>query len=450
MDTSGRRATHFRISWALVLAITLFGFQATRPSSVQATWSATLSVWFAINDFVGDGLGRVTSDDGNIDCSFDGDVKSGACTHTYSQIADFVSQFTVKLTIDPAASSYACYEGSTGCGGRDETLLRDVTFNRGGDVNKTVEPSFTWGKVLVYGLIYGNGSVNTGGGDHCDPFLVTICRMYRYGSSVTWTAVPGAGSNFSYWEGAPCDAAPLTASCTFTVTQTTNFTLQFGLWRLIVKSNGKGTTCVVGLDMCVAADASKSVWLEAGRTIGVTATPASGQRFDRWNNTKCAGQDTSCAFSLTGNVTVTAFYEPIPAPTRTPTPTAKPTPKPTPKPTVKPTAKPTAKPSAAPSAAPAPSQEPSPEPSVPPEPLASPEPLESPPPVAVVTAAPVASTGTPPATEAPAPAASTEDDELPIVGVLALGLGVGLGVGILLALAFVLGRRSRTRTSTSE
>ena len=451
MDASGRRATHFRAIWAIGLAFALFGFQATRPEPVRAEWAATLDVSFLWNDNVGDGSGRVTSDDGYIDCSWNGDFTSGDCREVYTGIADFIESISVTLYIDPNVSSFACANDATNCGSRDQTLTRTVTFLRGGDDDKTATVSFTLSWVNVYGLIYGNGSVDTGGGQACDPILVTICRSYIYGRTVTWTAIPGTGSNFSYWVGAPCDAKPLTAACTFTVTGTTHFTLQFGLWRVTVRSDGKGTTCVVGhADVCSGADASRQQWFQAGQTIGVTASPAAGWRFDHWNNGKCAGQDATCVFTLNSNSTATAFYVPIPKATPTPTP------KPTPKPTAKPTAKPTPKPSAGSTVAPAPSLEPTPaasvapEPSVGPEPISSPEPPESPPPVAVATTSPGAVATSPEASPAPAPAASTGEDELPVLGLLVAGLGIGLGLGALLAVSFMLGRRGRSRASGGE
>jgi hypothetical protein len=428
MNGSGRPSAARAIS-ALGLAIAVFALQAARPQPVSANWAASLNVSFTVTDFIGDGSGRVTSDDGGIDCSYNGDVQSGDCAESYTQIADFVSQITVTLTIDPAVNAYACKEAATDCGLRDQTLTREVTFLRGGDDDKIVRPSFTRSRVNFLWRTFGSGSVDTGGGQVCNEVADYSCRSYFYNASVTWTAVPGPGSNFSYWSGGACDDDPLSATCTFVATEGFFTDAVFGQWNLTVKSNGSGTTCVVGdADLCAGANGSKSKWLVAGQQMAVTASPAAGRRFDRWSSGTCAGQDASCVFTLTGNVTITAFYVAI---TTTPQPTVKPTPKPTAKPSVAPTSTTTAAP------------QPSPEASTSPEPAPTTTPLETPTPAGTAEA-PGSLLPSPAPTAAPAPAVHT-DEGPPMVVIVIVSIGIGLGLGLLLAVAFLLGRRGRSK-----
>ena len=63
---------------------------------------------------------------------------------------------------------------------------------------------------------------------------MTCSATWTTGSTVTLTATPGANSTFGGWTGVACNGGNASATCTFTLTGTTNITATFTLNNLTV------------------------------------------------------------------------------------------------------------------------------------------------------------------------------------------------------------------------
>lgn len=155
----------------------------------------------------------------------------------------------------------------------------------------------------------GTGTV-TGAGIACG----TDCTEAAGGSQVTLTATAAAGSSFSGWSGATCTGTgpcPVTVNASRTVTAT--FTLNpaaAAVSRTLTASvTGAGTVTGGGLTCGTACSASHP----AGTTVTLTAAPAAGQRFVGWTGACATASGASCTLTLTGDASVGAVFEPIPA-----------------------------------------------------------------------------------------------------------------------------------------
>lgn len=346
------RTSAFRVAAATIaaLAITLSS-QLAAPPAAHAAWTRTLTIDFYRDVNFGDGRGRVTSDDGAIDCSYDGGSRSGDCSEQYI-LPDFLTTYLVKLTLNPGIGSSACVSGQFGCAAEGVTLTVDVAFARasGGDV--TQNPSFTRALRKIVGNVEGPGSIRIDAGAACTPPAnYEFCALRKYGDLVTISAVPDAGKVFSYMHGVPCPQSA--QACEFQLTEDMNVFALFGRVELTFETSGSGELCPpTSGTQCLLGGYSQ--WVLLGNEYLVEAKPASGWHFDHWNG-PCAGQDRTCEFTVEATVTVIATFKRNATPAPTAKPTAKPTPKPTPKPTAAP-ATPRPSPTEAPGESPAPAE----------------------------------------------------------------------------------------------
>jgi hypothetical protein len=98
---------------------------------------------------------------------------------------------------------------------------------------------------------------------------------------------------------------------------------------LTVSTTGSGSGNVsapaVGIDCPPSCSNS---FVTYGTAVALSATAAAGSRFDGWGGA-CTGNVGECTFTITGNASVQADFEPIPAVTPSPRPTETPSPAPT-------------------------------------------------------------------------------------------------------------------------
>ena len=137
---------------------------------------------------------------------------------------------------------------------------------------------------------------------------------YKVGTAVTLSATAEAGSNFVGWTGSGVQCA--TASgCTVTVETSQSVTATFSApqsakYNLNLAVTGQGTvTSDVGGVNC-AADCSAA--FDAGASVTLSASPASGYAFAGWSGSglSCPGTG-SCVVAMGSDRSVTAIFSAI-------------------------------------------------------------------------------------------------------------------------------------------
>ncbi|HET7182147.1 MAG TPA: hypothetical protein VFI15_07955, partial [Candidatus Limnocylindrales bacterium] len=327
---------------AFALAALLASAAGLGPGGVQpvaAAWTASINVY--VND--GDGVGRVTSEDGGIDCAFGDGRATGDCSESYTY-ADFVGNVSVSIRYIPATGSYVCDPAHTGCVTSGSDVGFNVDFARGSSNDAVLAPSF---RLKTYEVLYesqGPGTISSNGTPCTPPSGIDHCASFKHGSTVSLVATPDAGYPFNGWSSEPCWDKGTT--CTFTITAPLGDYLVAGFGQVLVmmRSSGGGQVCATWTSYCDSPGFGVEVLKYTPLTI--VAKPNAGWTFASWSGAPCLGQPATCTFTLLDPVDVTATFRQLA--------TSAPTPKPTPKPTqaTAPTARPTAAPSGAPRATP--------------------------------------------------------------------------------------------------
>ena len=232
----------------------------------------------------GNGGGSIESTPAGIDCG-------GDCTETY----DYGTQVT--LTANPTTGSTFTGWSGGGCGG---TGACTTTITGATDVTAT----FTLDKhtLTVSRDGAGTGKVeSTPAGIDCGG---DCSEVYDYGSQVTLTAAPAAGSTFGGWSGGGCSG---TGNCVTTITDITNVTASFALEKhtLTVTANGPGkvTSSPSGIDC--GDDCTEDI--DHGTVVTLTAAPTAGGTFTGWSGADCSGTGT-CTVTMTTARMVTATF----------------------------------------------------------------------------------------------------------------------------------------------
>jgi hypothetical protein len=169
----------------------------------------------------GNGSGRVTSSPAGMDCVYSTGDRSGICTYVFTSSS--LEPVDVVLTYTPSAGNLVSRGGSTQPGPASTTI-------RIADLGQTYSAPVDWTFVLTTHLVTvttsgaGTGRVVSGPlGIDCG----SICsQSFDYGTPMSLTATPAAGSAFSAWTGA-CAGQP--ATCTFVLTQQTTAEAVFDL-----------------------------------------------------------------------------------------------------------------------------------------------------------------------------------------------------------------------------
>ena len=240
------------------------------------------------------GTGTVTSTPAGINCG-------STCSQSYA------AGTAVVLTAAPGRSwvfggwSGACTGTSTTC----TVTVNDTT---------TVTASAFWAigaaPPIAYGLhtvVTGNGSVTSApAGISCGSACSTA---FNANTSVTLSAVAGAGSVFAGWSGA-CSGT--SATCTVTMADARTVGASFvasAQYTLSVTSGAGGivTTVPGAIDCgtrCIAGFA-------AGTAVNLVARPNPGYRFAGWSGA-CSGTST-CDLTMNANSAVQASFAPVAA-----------------------------------------------------------------------------------------------------------------------------------------
>jgi beta-glucosidase len=182
---------------------------------------------------------------------------------------------------------------------------RDIRLT--GTVQVDTSSTTVWPVTVTRGGT-GTGTVSsTPSGVACG---ATCERTFASGTVVTLSAVADAGSAFTGWSGACAGTA---ATCTVTVSAATAVTATFSgatvSYTLGVTRSGTGSgrvTSPAGLD----CGATCSITVPSGAVVTLTATPDSGSGFGGWGGS--CGTALSCAFTVTGNLAITAQFTSTP------------------------------------------------------------------------------------------------------------------------------------------
>ena len=256
-----------------------FGPWVTQPSP-----NPTLSV-------TTQGTGIVTSSPAGINCG-------STCSQSYA------AGTTVVLTAVPGRSWV--FGGWSGpCTGRSLTCT--VTVNG----TTTVTAAF-WAIAAAPPVAYGLHAMVTGNGTVTSAPAGIVCgsecsKAFNANTSVTLSAVAGAGSVFAGWSGA-CSGTSATCTVAMSDAQTVGASFVAGAQYTLSVTSGAGgivTTVPGAIDCgtrCIAGFA-------AGTPVNVIARPNPGYRFVGWSGA-CSGANT-CDLTMNANTAVQAAFAPV-------------------------------------------------------------------------------------------------------------------------------------------
>ena len=246
-------------------------------------------------DVTGDGT--VTSSPGGIDCP------GTSCN------AEYPIETLVTLTAIPNSGS-TFSEWGNGCSGTTTTCV--VNPENAQNVTATfikLPPP----QVSLSVAVAGNGTVtSTPSGIDCPSGACS--GDFDSGTSVTLTASPANGSNFSQWSGA-CSGTSSTCTVNLDSAQSATATFvtpppQVSL-SVAVAGNGTVTSTPSGID-CPSGACSAD--FDGGTSVTLTASPASGANFSQWGGA-CSGTSSTCQVNLASAQSATAtFVTPPPPP----------------------------------------------------------------------------------------------------------------------------------------
>jgi hypothetical protein len=232
----------------------------------------------------GAGSGVVASSPAGIDCGVD-------CSETY------LAGTSVTLTATPGAGSVF-----TGWGGACSGQASPCTLGMSGDQNVTAQ--FTPLFVLDVGRTgAGDGSVSSSpagiacGSDCSEPYVA--------GTTVTLTASASAGSTFVAWDGA-CSGQGSTCVVAMDGPRAANARFE-PVVTLSVARVGPGSGSVSSQPAGIACGADCSEDYALGSVVVLTATPAAGSRFQRWEGA-CTGTAPTCSVTMDASKSVRARF----------------------------------------------------------------------------------------------------------------------------------------------
>lgn len=240
----------------------------------------------------GTGTGTVSSSPEGISCGL-------TC------VSAFAADTVVALTATPNAGS-----GFTGWTGACEGFgACEVTVSGIRDVGAT----FDLGRYATTVAFAGTGDgtvVSSDDSIHCesaDGGTADCDQTSAFGTTITLTAAPDTGSVFDGWSGAGCSG---TGPCVVTVEAAATVTASFSLdnFDITVSKSGTGSGAVNSALLRIACGDDCAETYEYGRTVTITATPATGSSFLGWSGALCSGTSPSCTFTVTTDGSITALF----------------------------------------------------------------------------------------------------------------------------------------------
>ena len=188
------------------------------------------------------------------------------------------------------------------------------------DDTSLVDESLTSFALSVTAAGAGSGSIaSSPAGIACG---ATCQASFSYGTSVTLTATPVAGSSFTGWSGA-CTGS---AACVVSMTAAQSVTATFAHLpvALAVATAGSGSGAVSSSPAGIACGTTCQASFAYGASVTLTATAATGSSFTGWSGA-CAGTAPTCTLAMMAARSATATFTadpPPPVPPVTPGPAA--------------------------------------------------------------------------------------------------------------------------------
>jgi hypothetical protein len=178
--------------------------------------------------------------------------------------------------------------------------------------------------VVTYGLtvsVTGSGTVTATGNSSSTSCSTSPCSVgpYPENTSVSLSATPSSGYQFTGWSGAGCSG---TGNCTVAMSQAQSVTAAFTVsapvvvtpppvtYALNVAFSGSGSVVATAAGASTSCSATCSNTYPASTSVSLTATPASGFRFTGWTGGGCSTVAT-CTVSMASALNVTATFAPV-------------------------------------------------------------------------------------------------------------------------------------------
>ncbi len=200
----------------------------------------------------------------------------------------------VAIPVEPNSGTYkdgteVTLAAEPASGYRFDHWSGDITSNSGTTtIAMDTEKSVTAHFVAQYTL---NTSISPSGGGTLTP----TGNIHDKGTRVTLTATPASGYRFDYWSGDAEDTSPLiTLNMDNNKSVTAHFTPKYTL-STSVNHNGGGTVT------------PSSGTYDKGTRVTLTATPASGYRFDHWSG-DITGNSGATIIVMDSDMSVTAHF----------------------------------------------------------------------------------------------------------------------------------------------
>jgi len=231
----------------------------------------------------GSGTGTVTSAPAGIDCGID-------CSQ------DYTFGTVVSLNATPAEGSVF-----TGWSGDGDCADGIVTM----DVHKSCVVTFTLQSYSLNVITAGTGSGTVTSSPLGIDCGLDCSHEYSYGTVVTLTAEPDAGSVFTGWSGdLDCTDGLVTIDAAKTCIAAFNI-IQYQLTTVVSPVAGGS----------IHPNCSGGCWYDSGTLVVLTAAEYSGHFFDAWTNCDLPS-DNVCTETMDADDTVTANFQPCYQPIR--------------------------------------------------------------------------------------------------------------------------------------
>jgi uncharacterized repeat protein (TIGR02543 family) len=269
----------------------------TGTCEVTMTQARTVTAQFTLNTYLlsvtpsGTGAGTVTSNIAGIDCGSD-------CGEVYGHGT------AVTLTAAPATGSV--FSGWTGC-----TTTSGATCNVTMNATKSVTATFTITTPTLTATIAGggNGTVTSNiAGIDCPG---DCSNPYNYGTVVTLTATPSAGSTFTGWSGtAGCTGASTSCQVTVDAAKTATATFALATSGLTVAKTGTGAGTVTSGEGTPLINCGQDCFEDYpnNTTVTLTAAPSPGSTFSGWSGAAGCTTNPTCNVTVTTAMTVSATF----------------------------------------------------------------------------------------------------------------------------------------------
>ena len=235
--------------------------------------------------------GRVTSDDGRINCGSGGT----ACSATYEP--DPPATVTLRAVPD---TGYVFVGWSGSCSGTSPSVTLTM------DDNKTCTAQFSNQVTLtVQKTGAGSGTVTSNpAGIDCGQ---DCSEVYQVGTQVTLTATPAQGSVFAGWLG-NCSGTNPTTTVTMNGNKTCTARFETAV-TLTVQISGGGTGTVSSNPAGISCPPTCTAQFMSGSTVSLAATAGQNSFFTGWSG-DCSGTSPATSIQLTGNKTCAANFSP--------------------------------------------------------------------------------------------------------------------------------------------